>query len=101
MSEETTTPTRFPPEIAAVFDDAQRRTIALFRSVKAEVATGMTERDIVDLMETRAGDHGFDRWFHRPHVRFGAPRRMAHLPDSSLTAEHGTVVEIDAGPASA
>lgn len=99
MTAEASSPTRFPADIAGAFDDAQRRTIALFREVKAAVAPGMTEKDIVDLMEARAGGHGFDRWFHRPHVRFNAPKRMPHLPDDEDKAREGTVIEIDAGPA--
>ncbi|MEC7947291.1 MAG: M24 family metallopeptidase [Myxococcota bacterium] len=101
MTEEATSPARFPADIAALFDDAQRRTIALFREVKAAVGPGMTERDIVDLMEARANGHGFDRWFDRPHVRFHAPRRMPHLPDGEDKSRVGTIVEIDAGPADA
>lgn len=101
MTDDATNPTRFPADIAGAFDDAQRRTIALFREVKAGVAPGMSERDIVDLMEARAPGHGFDRWFHRPHVRFNAPRRVPHLPDDEDKARVGTVIELDAAPADA
>lgn len=99
MTEEATSTARFPADIADAFDDAQRRTIALFREVKASVAPGMTEKDIVGLMTARAPGHGFDRWFHRPHVRFNAPRRVPHLPDDEDKARNGTVIELDAAPA--
>jgi hypothetical protein len=90
---------RFPADMVAAFDDAQRRTIALFRQVRDGLEPGMTERDIVDAMEARAPDHGFDRWFHRPHVRFGCPARVPHLPNSKTVSKKGTLIEIDAAPA--
>ncbi len=99
MTDPAQAPVRFPADQVDAFDDAQRRTIALFREVRDAVRPGMTERDVTDLMEARKAAHGFDRWFHRPHVRLNAPRRMAHLPDHGRKLAAGMVIEIDAGPA--
>ena len=46
-----------PPEIAA-FDEAQRNTIALMRSVVSQLRTGMSERDVYDLALAEAPAFG-------------------------------------------
>lgn len=95
--------TELPSPIQA-FDDAQRRAIAMLRDVRGRLESGMSERDIVELAETRLDGHGFDRWYHPPEVHIGPEAgkgRLLNRPSSKRKLEAGTLVAIDLGPATA
>ncbi|MFZ5475729.1 MAG: M24 family metallopeptidase [Myxococcota bacterium] len=90
------------PEPIRAFDDAQRRAIGMLRDVTQRLEAGMSERDVFELAETRLGEHGFDGWFHAPHV-FVDDRIAGTLlprPSASVKLEPGKLVSIDLGPAS-
>lgn len=90
-----------PPVIAA-FDDAQRRAIAMMGDVCGRLEAGMYARDIVELAETRLGEHGFTTWYHPPEVEIGADiGRRSPFPrlGKGLALAAGTLVSIDLGPA--
>jgi Xaa-Pro aminopeptidase len=92
------------PEPIAAFDDAQRRAITMLRDVRGRLEAGMSERDVVELAETRLGDHGFDRWYHPPEVRIGAAigeGGLLYRPSAKRKLEAGSLVAIDIGPATA
>ncbi len=86
-----------PPEIAA-FDEAQRNTIALMRSVVSQLRTGMSERDVYDLALAEAPAFGFTGWFAKPEVRFAGTRSVFHRASTKRTLRKGTLVEIDLAP---
>jgi Metallopeptidase family M24 len=92
------TPLRHTDEQVEAFDQAQRATIRLMSQVVSELREGMSEADVVRLAEGRAGDLGFQDWFHRPEVRFDAPARLPLRASSDKKLAVGTVVEIDLAP---
>ncbi len=102
MSEEapSTTPS-LDPEVVSAFDRAQSATIALARHVVGQLREGMSEAEIADLAVAAAPQHGFDRWFHRPEVRFNAPKVEPLTLGRAKALKVGTVVEIDLAPANA
>lgn len=89
------------PENIRPFDDAQRRTIALTRTLVAGLRAGMSESDISAEARRLATSHGFSGWFHPPEVRIGAAMRGGPLTRTSSrrTLEEGGLVSIDLGPA--
>lgn len=92
------------PPVVAAFDDAQRRTIALMGDVFARLEVGMHARDVVELAETRLGEHGFTGWYHAPEVEIGQEiGRRGPLPrvGKGPAIEAGSLVSVDLGPASA
>lgn len=96
-------PAELPPVVAA-FDEAQRRTIAMMADVVARLERGMHARDVVELAETRLGEHGFTGWYHPPEVEIGQEiGRRGPLPrvGRGPAIEVGSLVCIDLGPASA
>ena len=95
--------TELPPVVAA-FDDAQRRTIAMMGDVVARLEAGMHARDIVELAETRLGEHGVTGWYHAPEVEIGQEiGRRGPLPriGRGPRLDAGGLVSIDLGPAGA
>ncbi len=88
------------PPVVAAFDDAQRRAIAMLADVVARLEAGMFARDIVELAETRLGEHGFTTWFHPPEVAIGEAIAKAglHLPSRGKALAGGDLVSIDLGP---
>ncbi len=92
------------PEPIRAFDDAQRRAIAMLQDIRERLEAGMSERDIVELAETRLETHGFDRWFHPPEVRVGPDAgrsRIVKRASAGRKLEPGGLVAIDIGPATA
>lgn len=92
------------PAPIAAFDDAQRRAIAMLKDVRERLEAGMSERDIVELSETRLEQHGFDRWYHPPEVHIGPDAgkgRLIQRPSASRKLEPGELINIDLGPANA
>lgn len=92
------------PAPIQAFDDAQRRAIAMLRDVRGRLEAGMSERDIVELAETRLEAHGFDRWYHPPEVHIGPDAgkgRLLNRPSGKRKLEPGQLVAIDLGPATA
>lgn len=92
------------PEPVRSFDVAQRRAIAMLRDIRQRLEAGMSERDVVDLSETRLEPHGFDRWYHAPEVRIGAGIGAGSLlgrHSSRRKLEPGSLIGIDIGPATA
>ena len=59
----------------------------------------MTERDVVDLVESMAEDAGFHDWFRPPYCHFNCPEKPSFVPSGRGGLQRGTVVEIDACPA--
>ena len=85
------------------FDDAQRRTIALTADVVCPLEAGMSERDILDIAETRLRDHGFTTWYHPPELRvrpFGNGSILKR-PSATTRLNPGDLVSLDLGPSSA
>lgn len=93
------TPPTLPTDVVAAFDDAQRRTIALLRTATEQLEAGMTEKDVVDLVEALAEEAGFADWFRPPYAHFNCPERPGFLPSGRGGLKNGTVVELDACPA--
>ncbi len=92
------------PEPIRSFDDAQRRAIAMLEDVRGRLEAGMSERDVVELAETRLDTHGFDRWFHAPRVRIGPDAGGGSILGrltSRRPLEPGSLISIDLGPATA
>lgn len=92
------------PEPIRAFDDAQRRAIAMLKDIRERLEARMSERDIVELAETRLETHGFDRWYHSPEVHVGPDAgkgRLLNRPSASRKLEPGELVAIDIGPATA
>jgi methionine aminopeptidase len=90
------------PEPVRAFDDAQRRAIAMLQDVRTRLEAGMSERDVVELAETRLESHGFDRWYHPPEVHIGPDAgrgRLLHRPSAGRKLEPGNLIAIDLGPA--
>ena len=86
------------------FDDAQRRGWALMKDVVDHLEVGMSEADIAAQARSRAGDHGFDRWFHPPEVQVGDNTKNASIwkiPSGSNTLAAGDLVVITLGPSDA
>lgn len=99
----TPTPQELPEPIRS-FDDAQRRAIAMLRDVRGRLEEGMSERDVVELAETRLDAHGFDRWYHPPEVRIGPDAgggSLLYRPSSRKKLEPGGLIGIDIGPGTA
>jgi hypothetical protein len=71
-----------------LFDDHQRRAIALLDEVIAALQPGMKARDVVALATDKRAAHGFDRWFQAPDVV---------ISGGSITT--GALVTIDLAPA--
>lgn len=94
--------TDLPPVVAA-FDDAQRRAIRMMADVVARLESGMFARDVVELAETRLGEHGFTTWYHPPEVAVGAAiaKGGLRLPSRGEAISAGTLVSIDLGPGTA
>lgn len=89
------------PESFRPFDDAQRRAIALTADVVRRLEAQMSERDIAELCETRASEHGFRGWYHVPEVRvrpFG-DAGLLHRPSAQTRLAPGDLVSLDLGPA--
>lgn len=89
------------PEPVRAFDDAQRRAIAMLKDIRERLEAGMSERDIVELAETRLETFGFDRWYHPPEVHVGPDAgkgRLLNRPSASRKLEPGELVAIDIGP---
>lgn len=89
------------PDPIRAFDDAQRRAIAMLRDVAQRLEAGMTSRDVFELAETRLQPHGFDRWFHAPHVQIGASIGRAVPTVRPPKLEPGALIAIDLGPSTA
>ncbi|MES2640544.1 MAG: M24 family metallopeptidase [Myxococcota bacterium] len=92
------------PEPIRAFDDAQRRAIAMLKDVRGRLEAGMSERDVVELAETRLEPHGFDRWYHLPEVRIGPDAgggSLLYRPSTRRVLEPGGLIGIDIGPATA
>lgn len=89
----------FPSDVLDAFEDAQRRTIALLGDATRRLEAGMTERDVVDLVESMAEDAGFRDWFRPPYCHFNCPEKPSFVPSGRGGLQRGTVVEIDACPA--
>ncbi len=81
------------------FDAAQRGALLLLARVVARLEAGQTEADVARIATELAPELGFDRWFHKPHVRFDPPARPACWSRSRRKLAPGTLVEIDVGPA--
>lgn len=92
---------QFTPDLVAAFEDAQARTIALLRAARDGLEDGMTEKDVVDRIEALAEQAGFADWFRPPYVHFNCPERPAFVPSGRVGLQRGTVVEMDACPATA
>jgi len=93
--------TELPDPIRA-FDGAQRRAIAMLKDVRGRLEAGMSERDVVELAETRLDSHGFDRWYHPPEVRIGPDAGgggLLYRPSARTKLEPGMLIGIDLGPA--
>lgn len=86
------------PDIAA-FDNAQRMTIDLTRTVVDNLEHGMSEIDVVELALTQAQAFGFTDWFAKPEVRFDGEKSVFHRPSATRRLKTGTLVEIDLAPA--
>lgn len=82
------------------FDDAQRRGWRLLSQVARQIVVGMSEVDIDALAQQHLKDHGFDRWFHGPHIRVGE-RTLVGMSRASTKARvaEGALVMLDLGPA--
>lgn len=92
--------TELPDPIRA-FDDAQRRAIAMLKDIRERLEAGMSERDVVELSETRLDAHGFDRWYHPPEVRIGddaGAGSLVYRPSARKKLEPGGLIGIDIGP---
>jgi methionine aminopeptidase len=92
------------PEPIRSFDDAQRRAIAMLRDIRGRLEAGMSERDVVELAETRLEAHDFDRWYHPPEVRIGdgaGEGSLLYRPSARRKLEPGALIGIDIGPATA
>lgn len=88
-----------PDDVVQAFEDAQQRTIALLRDASQQLQAGMTEKDVVDLVEGMAEQAGFTDWFRPPYAHFNCPEKPGFLPRGRGGLKPGTVVEIDACPA--
>lgn len=82
------------------FDDAQRRGWRLLADVARQIVVGASEVDIDALARERLKDHGFEQWFHAPHIRVG-PRiaRPWSRPSTKARLAEGDLVALDLGPA--
>jgi len=86
-------------DIVEAFEDAQLRTIGVLRAARDGLRDGMTEKDVVDLIESLAAQAGFTEWFRPPYVHFDCPVKPAFIPSGRVSLKPGTVVEMDACPA--
>jgi methionine aminopeptidase len=89
------------PEPIRAFDDAQRRAIAMLKDIRARLEAGMSERDVVELAETRLETYSFDRWYHPPEVHIGPDAgagRLFNRASSRNKLEAGGLIAIDIGP---
>ncbi|MED5369783.1 MAG: M24 family metallopeptidase [Myxococcota bacterium] len=92
------------PAVLEDFDQTQRRAIALLSDVLSELAIGLSEVDVDELIRDRARDAGFDRWFHPPEIRIGARAaqdRIRPRPSSKSRIQSGDPVVISLAPATA
>ena len=81
------------------FDDAQRRGWRMLSDIARQIVVGMSEVDIDAAAREKLKDHGFDRWFHAPHIRVGqrAARPWAR-PSTKARLAEGDLVVLDLGP---
>ena len=85
--------------VLPAFDDAQRRTLALMRTVLGQLQSGMSERDIVALAESVAAKESFHGWFHRPEARINRMPSALHRPSAGQKLAPGAILRIDLAPA--
>ena len=79
------------------FDLAQRRTISLMRRVVAELRTGQSPEEIIQIARNSAESFGFNNWFREPTVQLDAPK-SAFRSGKSTALQHGMMVEINLSP---
>lgn len=80
-----------------LFDDHQRRAIALLDEVIGALEPGMRVRDVGALATEKLGAHGFDRWFRPPDVQID-PREKRR---GNGEIAPGQLVAIDLSPGTA
>jgi hypothetical protein len=59
-------------QLIDLFDDSQRRSIALMAELLGRLESGMTARAVSGLAAELLPRHGFDRWFYPPEIQIGA-----------------------------
>lgn len=98
-SSESTAQGTLDAELVGAFQSAQDATISAVGEVAQTLQEGMSEVAVAQALEAAVRDRGFDAWFQRPRVQFGAPAdpRRWMSDKGELTA--GTVVEIHLAPA--
>lgn len=85
-------------ETLEAFEQAQRGAIRVLSQVVGQLREGQSEKDLVELARTVAGDQGFIEWYHEPEVRIGATLDRMHRPSADRVLTPGALVEIDLGP---
>lgn len=85
-------------ETLEAFEQAQRGAIRVLSQVVGQLREGQSEKDLVELARTVAGDQGFTEWYHEPEVRIGATLDRMHRPSADRVLTPGALVEIDLGP---
>lgn len=94
--------TALDPGVVDAFDQHQRRAISLLSSVIAELAVGLSEVDVDELIRDQASVAGFDRWFHPPEIRIGqraADDKIRPRPSSKARIQAGDPVVLSLAPA--
>lgn len=86
-------------ELVAAFENAQQETISAVREVVAELREGTSEVALAGVLEEAVRSRGFDAWFQRPRVQFGAPVDPRRWMRDGRLLTPGTVVEIHLAPA--
>ncbi len=86
-------------ELLESFESAQLATIRAVREVLALVQEGTTEIALASALEESVRAQGFDAWFQRPRVQFGAPATPRRWMREKEPLRPGTVVEIHLAPA--
>jgi len=95
--------TALDPGILEAFDQHQRRAISLLGQITGELAVGLSEVDVDELIRDKALAAGFDRWFHPPEVRIGARAvddKLRPRPSSKARIQAGDPVVLSLAPAS-
>jgi hypothetical protein len=85
--------------VLPAFDDAQRRTLDLLRTVVGQLSAGMSEQDIVALAESSAAGRDFVGWFHRPEVHINRIPGPLYRAGSTARLAPGALVQLDLAPA--
>lgn len=91
--------THLQTNVLPAFDDAQRRTLKLLRSITEQLTTGMSEHDIVALAESCTEGQGFVGWFHRPEARINRKSSGLYRPVSGPRLTPGALLQLDLAPA--